>query len=123
MKTLAISSGIRWCEVLYCMFDNIRTVKEFERIINYKKEGTPVKLYVAAVVDDKNVYQKNTICYISYDVRYMQYSIAIEWNTSDEVMKDLGLHAAYNTNFQTMKIEQNALIIIGNNYRIQLQEE
>lgn len=105
------------------MFDNIRTVKEFERIINYKKEGTPVKLYVAAVVDDKNVYQKNTICYISYDVRYMQYSIAIEWNTSDEVMKGLGLHAAYNTNFQTMKIEQNALIIIGNNYRIQLQEE
>lgn len=67
--------------------------------------------------------KKNTICYISYDVRYMQYSIAIEWNTSDEVMRDLGLHAAYNTNFQTMKIEQNALIIIGNNYRIQLQEE
>ena len=105
------------------MFDNIRSVKEFEKIINYKKEGAPVKLYVAAVVDDKIVYQENTICYISYDVRYMQYSIAIEWNTSDEVMKGLGLHAAYNTNFQTMKIEQNTLIIIGNNYRIQLQEE
>lgn len=88
-----------------------------------KKEGTPTKLYVTVFVEGKIAYQSSTDCYFSYDAGYMQYKITIDWNTSNEVMNDLGLHAYYNTNFQRMQMERNALIIAGDNYRVQLRKE
>lgn len=105
------------------MTEDISAVKKFEKVIYYKKEGTPVSLYVEALVDGKNVYQGNATCYISYNVGYMQYSVMIDWSFPDKVMSDLGLHGSYSTNFQRMKVEQDALVITGDNYRIKLWKE
>lgn len=105
------------------MIEDVSAVKKFEEIVHYKKEGTPINLCVEALVEGKIVYQDSTTCYISYNAGYMQYSVMIDWSFPDKVMSDLGLHGSYSTNFQRMKIEQDALVITGDNYRIKLWKE
>lgn len=104
------------------MFDSIVAIKDFKQIVNYKKESTCIILNVEAVVNGVIVYQGNTDCYISYDAGYEQYKVNIDWNISDEVMSNLGLHGSYNTKFQEMKTENNSLIIVGDNYCIKLSK-
>lgn len=104
------------------MFDSIVAIKDFKQIVNYKKESTCIVLNVEAVVNGVIVYQGNTDCYISYDAGYEQYEVNIDWNISDEVMSNLGLHGSYNTKFQEMKTENNSLIIVGDNYCIKLSK-
>lgn len=103
------------------MFDDIVNIENFKQIINYKDEGTRIDLHVEATVNNKIVYQDNTPCYIAYDFGYEQCKITIDWKISNDVMLNLGLHGAYNTNFQRMKLKNNSLIIIGSNYSIKLQ--
>ncbi len=105
------------------MSDSITAVREFEQIIGYKKEGTFIKLYTEAVVDGRVIRQGNEDCRISYNIGYEQYNVAINWNMSDTVMHNLGLHGSYNTNYQTMTVKKNALIIKGDGYQIRLWKE
>lgn len=105
------------------MLDSIISVKKFEEIIGYKKEGAPIKLHIEAVVNGKMIYQETTNCYISYDSGYEQYTVSIGWDIPDEVMLNLGLHGSYNTNFQTMTVENNSLIIKDSCYQISLCKE
>jgi len=104
------------------MFDSIDAIKDFKQIVNYKKESTCIILNVEAVVNGVIVYQGNTDCKIFYDAGYEQYEVNVNWNISDEVMSNLGLHGSYNTNYQKMKTENNSLFIVGDNYCIKLSK-
>ena len=105
------------------MLEDIMAVKKFEEIICYKKEGTGIVLNVEASVDDKLVYQETTTCYFSYNAGYGQCNVTVDWNISNDVMSNLGLHGSYKTNFQRMVVEKRSLIITGYNYRIRLWKE
>ena len=104
------------------MFDSIVSIKDFKQIVNYKKESTCIVLNVEAIVNGGIVYHENTGCYISYNAGYGQYEVNVNWDISDEVMSNLGLHGSYNTKFQEMKTENNSLIIVGDNYYIKLSK-
>lgn len=104
------------------MIEDISAVKGFLDMLCYKNEGVCIGLYVEAFVNNKVVYQGVTNCSFSYDYGYSQYAISIDWNLSNEVMTNLGLHGSYNTNFQKIKFSGESLVIIGENYRITIKE-
>ena len=90
---------------------SIEAIKAFKTIIDYKKDGTLINLYVSAKANGKNVYKDYAKCAFSYQAGYMQYSVTIDWQINNAAMQALGLHGSYNTNFQTMKFVDNSLQI------------
>ena len=104
------------------MIEDISAVKRFMDMLCYKNEGVIIGLYVEATVNGKVVYQGVASCSFSYNYGYSQYAISIDWNLSNEVMTNLGLHGSYNTNFQKIKFSGESLVIIGENYRITIKE-
>lgn len=105
------------------MFDDIRAIKDFIECIRYKKDSTFVKLNVIAKNSDLTVYEEETNCIFSYEAGYQQYRVNIDWNVSDTVMHNIGLHASYNTNFQRFRFEENTLYIAAGNIEIFLRKE
>lgn len=105
------------------MIEDISAVKNFIDVLCYKKEGVFIGLYVEAFVNDKVVYQGVTNCSFSYNYGYSQYAISIDWNLSNEVMTNLGLHGSYNTNFQKMEFSGDSLIIESDDCRIILSRK
>lgn len=104
------------------MIEDISAVKGFMDMLCYKTEGVFIGLYIEATVNDKVVYQGVASCSFSYNYGCSQYAISIDWDLSNEVMTNLGLHGSYNTNFQIMKFSGESLTIIGGNYRITIKE-
>lgn len=103
--------------------ESIISVKNFENIIQYKNEGTIVTLFVEATVSEKLVYQNDTPCRFYYQPEYEQMVVDIDWNLSDEVMVNLGLHSKYNTNFQEMISNDNELVVIDKIATIHLKKD
>lgn len=104
------------------MIEYINAIKNFERIIDYKKEGTIDKLYVEAKVNGEVLYNAMAECRFFYDAGYMQQVVEIDWNMNDAEMKKLNLHGGYNTNFQKFELRRNSLILHDKNITIMLTQ-
>lgn len=102
--------------------DSIQAITNFKNFIGYRIYGTGVLLLITAYKDACTIYKDVTECYIYDDVNYGQLRITIEWCIDDEVIKGLGLHRAYNTNFQRMYFDGEKLSIYNDNIEIVLEK-
>ena len=104
------------------MNDSILSIRDFKEIIGYEREGTYIRLFVSAMVDYETVYEEYTDCIISYQAGYADYVVKIDWNVSNTVMRALGLHAQYSTNFCEMECDGCSLIVRFENGEITLSK-
>ncbi len=70
--------------------------------------------------DTELIHQGLANVYCSYDVGYMQYRVTIIWAFDDNVMRKMGLHGSYNTNYQEFMYSAGLLTIISDNIEINI---
>ncbi len=97
--------------------ERINAIKEF---MSYSKVTDAIKIEASVeVYDDGNLIHKgNADVYCSYEVSYMQYSVTIIWSFDDAVMRKMGLHGSYNTNYQDFVYSNGLLTVIADNIEI-----
>ncbi|MBR7008378.1 MAG: hypothetical protein IKH90_07100 [Ruminococcus sp.] len=101
---------------------SISAIKDFMSYCK-AKEGIEIKAEVEVYDDTELIHQGSADVYCSYDVGYMQYRVTIIWCFDDAVMKKMGLHGSYNTNFQEFTYTSGVLTIIDNNIKINISKE
>lgn len=101
--------------------ESINVIKDF---MSYCKvtDGIEIKAEVEIYYDTKLIHQGSANVYCSYDVGYMQYRVTIIWAFDDNVMRKMGLHGSYNTNYQEFMYSNGLLTIIADNIKINISK-
>ena len=101
--------------------ESINAIKDF---MSYCKvtDGIEIKAEVEIYYDTKLIHQGSANVYCSYDVGYMQYRVTIIWAFDDNVMRKMGLHGSYNTNYQEIMYSNGLLTIIADNIKINISK-
>lgn len=102
------------------MIDSGIAISKFNELINCTGRRGFINLFVIATVNNKKVYEDYADCMFSYNAQHSQNEINIDWSFNDSVMNSLGLHAKYNSNFQTFSLKGHALHIEDNTTSIEL---
>ena len=102
--------------------ESINAIKDF---MSYCKvtDGIEIKAEVEVYDDTELIHQGLANVYCSYDVGYMQYRVTIIWAFDDNVMRKMGLHGSYNTNYQEFMYSAGLLTIISDNIEINISKE
>ena len=97
--------------------DSIRAVKRFMTDCG-TKEGIEISTAVDVYDNGDKIHTGEAGVVFSYSYGYGQYSVSILWCFDDYVMRKLGLHGTYNTNFQRFSYSDGSLIILDDRLEI-----
>lgn len=97
--------------------NSIHAVKRFMSYCD-AKDGTEIPVAVKAYENSELIHNGKALLYCSYNHGYMQYETSIQWSFDDYVMRQLGLHGTYNTNFQLYSYSDGHLTVEDGNTSI-----
>ena len=93
--------------------DKLKSINSIKDFMAYCKVTDGIEIVVNAEINKKNkiIHQGIANIYCSYDVGYRQYRVAIIWDFDDDLMREIGLHGSYNTNYQRFSYSSGVLTI------------
>lgn len=105
--------------------DKLKRINAIKNFMSYCKvtDGLGIKTSVKVYDNAKLIHKGYADVYCSYDVGYAQYRVTIIWSFDDAVMRKMGLHGSYNTNFQDFIYSNGLLTIMANNIEINISKE
>lgn len=87
------------------------------------KDGTKIITAIDVFENGEMIHTGKGEVYCSYNHGYMQYSVSILWSFDDYVMRKLGLHGTYNTNYQSFSYSDGLLVVEDDDLKICISKD